>query len=158
MNNKHQTLWAMLADANIVQGQAPELATLPTPWYVKCLLAVSGWLGAIFLLGFAFFALSAVIESPIASFVTSLPLLLIAYFILKTPNNEFFEHLALALSLSAQALFVRSVIEWESTSLIWLSVGLFQAFLVFIMSSFLHRVFSTMFAVWAFSTCLFTSQ
>ncbi len=76
----------------------------------------------------------------------SLPLLLIAHKILSAPNNEFYEHLALAISLSGQALFVRSVIEWESSALVWLIVAVSQVLLAYYMPSFLHRVFSTLFA------------
>ena len=154
MTGKTSTLWIKLEEADLVQGEAPKITSINSPWYIKVLLAVSGWLGAIFLLGFLFGAFASFLESPAASFFMSIPLLLIAHRILGTPNNEFYEHLALAISLSAQALFVRSVIEWESTGLIWFTVGIFQVLLAYFMPSFLHRVFSTIFAAISFAVSL----
>ncbi|NQY87650.1 MAG: DUF4401 domain-containing protein [Colwellia sp.] len=147
-------LWAKLKEADLVQGETPKTDPVNSPWYIKMLLAISGWLGAIFLLGFFFSAFSSLLEKPIASFFISLPLLLIAYSLLRAPNNEFYEHLALAISLSGQALLVRSVIEWESSALIWLTVAVSQVLLAYLMPSFLHRVFSTLFAALSFAASL----
>lgn len=147
-------LWVKLEKAGLVQGEIPKIDSVNSPWYIKMLLATSGWLGAIFLLGFLFSAFSSLLEEPIASFFMSLPLLLIAHKILRAPNNEFYEHFALAISLSGQALFVRSVIEWDSFELVWFTVGVFQVLLAYFMPSFLHRVFSTLFAVLSFAASL----
>jgi len=45
-------LWDLLKDENLVEGELPVIKEIDSPWYVKVLLAASGWLAAVFLLGF----------------------------------------------------------------------------------------------------------
>jgi hypothetical protein len=147
-------LWMKLEKNDLVQGDMPAMDLVKSPWYIKMLLAISGWLGAIFLLGFFVAVFSVLLGVSTVSFFMSLPLLLIGYYILRAPNNEFYEHLGLAISLAGQMLFVVSIIEWESAELIWLTVGIFQLILTYIMPSFLHRISSSFFAVLSSSASL----
>ncbi len=146
MTTSINLFWEKLQQANLVQGTNPKQDALHSPWFVKLLLAISGWLGAIFLLGFILLAVHSLLEEPITAFTMSLPLFATAYLILRAPNNEFYEHLALALSLAGQGLFVLSIFEWDAVELIWLCVGMLQALLVYFIPSFLHRIFSTIIA------------
>jgi len=150
------SLWQKLERADLIEGNAPALYPMNSPWYVKTLLAVSGWLGAIFLLGFIFVLFSSFLEDSSSAFFLSLPLFAGAYCILKIPKNEFYEHLALAMSLAGQALFLWSLIELQYAPLVWLMFGIVQLVLAYFMASFLHRVFSIVFAVLAFEVS-FTS-
>ncbi|MCJ8318793.1 MAG: DUF4401 domain-containing protein [Colwellia sp.] len=150
MSNKINVFWQRLLEADLVQGNSPSHESMDSPWYVKMLLAISGWLGAIFLLIFFFIAFNSILEAPIVLFLISLPLFFIAHRILLTPKNEFYQHLALALSLVGQAVFIFSIFEWQSPELICLVVALLQLLLICFMPSFLHRVFSTVIAIGAF--------
>ncbi len=147
-------LWMKLEQANLVQGDMPNMDLVKSPWYIKMLLAISGWLGAIFLLGFFIVVFSVLLGVSAVSFFMSLPLFIIAYYILRAPNNEFYEHLGLALSLAGQVLLVVSILEWNSPELIWLTVGGFQLLLTYFMPSFLHRIASSLFAVMSFAASL----
>ncbi|MCP4342869.1 MAG: DUF4401 domain-containing protein, partial [Desulfobulbaceae bacterium] len=76
-----------------------------------------------------------------------------AFFVLRTPQNEFVEHLALALSLAGQALAVYAIFQFstvsENTAL--LLVTLLQVMLALAMHNYIHRVFSSFFAAFSFS-------
>jgi hypothetical protein len=133
MTTSMAIFWEKLQQVNLVQGKNPTHDTVHSPWFIKLLLAISGWLGAIFLLGFILLAVHSLLEEPITAFMLSIPLFISAYLILRAPNNEFYEHLALALSLAGQGLFVLSIFEWDSVELIWLSVGILQALLTYFM-------------------------
>ncbi len=147
MTTSMAKFWEKLQQADLVQSEKPKKDTIDSPWFVKLLLAISGWLGAIFLLGFLLLALHSLLEEPTMAFILSIPLFISAYLILRAPNNEFYEHLALALSLAGQGLFVLAIFEWDSVELIWLSVAILQALLTYFMPSFLHRIFSTIIAI-----------
>lgn len=147
MTTKMNAFWDKLSDANLVQGDHPSSASLNSPWYVQLLLAISGWLGAIFLFVFSALILHPLLEEPIALFLMSLPLLFIAHRILLTPKNEFYQHMALAISLVGQALLIVSIVEWQSPELIYLVVAVLQLALIYFMPSLLHRIFSTVIAI-----------
>lgn len=157
MTQKQNILWALLTKAEIVEGDRPRSQNINSPWYIKSLLAISGWLGALFLLGFIILAFNSFLEEQAACFVISILLFASAYAVLRTPKNEFFEHLALALSLAGQALFcwALSINSFDINS--WLTIALVQVILVYFMPSFLHRLFSTLFAITAFEMALISS-
>ena len=52
-----QQLWQQLQQQGLVTGDMPPLSNVNSPWYVRVMLGVAGWIGALFLLGFvgAFF-------------------------------------------------------------------------------------------------------
>ncbi len=151
MSQQAKQLWATLVQAGVVEGQTPELPKLDSPWFVKLLLAFSGWLAAIFLLGFVSLGIQFLMESSTASFITGSVMIVGAFSILRMPKNEFFEHLALAVSLAGQALIVMAIfdISTNSESMIWILISLLQIMLVIIMPNFIHRVFSSFFATYA---------
>lgn len=124
------------------------------PWYIKSMLALSGWLGALFIMAMFFFAFSSLLDSEVTCLLMSLLMLVIANRVLSSPSNEFVEHLALALSIAAQALFVVAVIPLDHDELILLVLALFQATLVVVMPSMMHRVWSTLCCCFALEAVL----
>lgn len=155
MSNSKNQLWQQLHDKHLVQGTLPQTAS-SSPWYIKVLLGFSGWIGALFILLFVFTAFGALADSPIACLFTSLPLFAISYVVLSKPNNEFFEHVALAISLAAQGLVVFALSQWLPRETIWLACAVLQWILAVLMPSFLHRVFSTVIASLSMSVYLMT--
>jgi hypothetical protein len=99
-------LWAKLRRAGVVQGPPHEPEAPAPPWYVKALLAFSGWLAAIFLFGFVAVGFHFIAESALASLISGGVLIAAAYGLLRAGNNPFVEHLALAVSLAGQAWVV----------------------------------------------------
>ena len=154
MTIKTSELWLKLEEKGIIQADDAKHIAVISPWYIKVLLAISGWLGALFLLCFVFIALFWFIESLVASLFVSVVLIFIAYRILLRPNNEFYEHLGLAISISGQVLFIRVISDWESSLMISLTLAIFQGLLTYFMPSFLHRFFSTIFTAGALAASL----
>ncbi len=79
-----------------------------------------------------------------------------AYAVLRIPKNEFFEHLALAMSIAGQALAVWAFYEMLGThgTLLWAMVALLQVLLAVIMPNYVHRVWSSYAAAITFAMTL----
>lgn len=156
MSQRNEELWVILREASLVEGSAPEVSNIESPWYVKTLLAFSGWLAALFLLGFIGVGFAFIIESSAASVVAGSVMIAGAYAMLRMPKNEFFEHIALAASLAGQALIIFSIfkITDRNDEVAWLLVALLQSSLAVVIPSFVHRVFSSAVAAYAFSAAL----
>ncbi|MCW8932292.1 MAG: DUF4401 domain-containing protein [Gammaproteobacteria bacterium] len=152
MSRQAEQLWSLLKDANLVKGEIPETPTIDSPWYVKVILAFSGWLAAVFLLGFIAVGLTVIIENSGASIIVGGLMVAAAYKLLQQPKNEFFEHLALAASLAGQCLFIWGVFESvRNHQTIWFTVAVIQLPLAIFMPNYVHRVFSAFFAAFSFS-------
>lgn len=156
MSRQSEQLWATLLQAGLVQGPAPEAGKLESPWYVKGLLAFSGWLAALSLLGFIGVAFQFIIKSGAASLITGAAMIGGAFAILRIPKNEFFEHLGLAVSLAGQALVVWGIFDTtkHNDELAWMLIALLQVPLAVVIPNFVHRVFSSFLAAFAFSMAL----
>jgi len=151
-------IWEILLREGLVEGDAPEATGSDSPWYVKALLGFSGWLAAIFLFGFVGIGFQFIVESSIASLVTGSLMISGAYAILRIPKNEFIEHLALAVSLTGQALLVWAIFEFveQKDDIAWVIIALVQAFLAVVIPNFLHRVFSSSFSAVSLFMALFS--
>lgn len=160
MSRPGEPLWETLLQAGLVQGAAPATDTIESPWYVKAILAFSGWLAAIFLLGFVGVGFQFIMESGLASLITGGVMIGAAYAVLRIPKNEFFEHLALAMSIAGQALAVWAFYEILDThgALLWALVALLEVLLAVIMPNDVHRVLSSYAAAIAFSMTLASLQ
>lgn len=156
MSRQFEQVWTMLLQASLVQGPAPATDESESPWYVKVLLAFSGWLAALFLLGFIGVGFEFVIKSSFASLITGGLMIAGAFVILRMPRNEFFEHLALAVSLAGQALVMWAIIDMTKSSdeMTWTLVALLEVTLAVVMPNFVHRVLSSFIAAYAFSEAL----
>ena len=155
MNQPSKTIWDTLQQAGLVQGDAPTTESLDSPWYVKVLLAFSGWLASLFLLGFIGVGFEAIFRSHVASAITGSLMIAGAYAILRIPKNEFFEHVALAVSLAGQALITWSLFDSLNDKVAWIFVALLQVVLAIVMPNFVHRVFSSFIAAFSFSSFLY---
>jgi len=156
MSRQSEQIWTALLEADVVQGMAPETGELESPWYVKVLLAFSGWLAALFLLGFIGVGFGFVFRHSTAAFITGGMMIGTAFAILRIPKNEFVEHLALAASMAGQALVVYAIFENfnHNEKIAWLLVALLQMPLALFMPNFVHRVFSSFVATFALSITL----
>ena len=148
MSRQSGQVWATLVQAGLVQGPAPATENLESPWYVKALLAFSGWLAAVFMLGFISMGLGFVLDSSLASFITGGLMIGGAFGILRLPGNEFVEHLALATSLAGQVLVLFALYNTTAPDgqIFWLLATLLETALVIVMPNFVHRAFSSFFA------------
>lgn len=145
MNHNINELKARLSQAGITLIEPTTVMPLQAPWFVRGLQAFSGWLAALFLLGFIATGLVFVVESPAASMGVGLAMVGAAFALLRMARGDVLEHMALAVSLAGQLLIAWGIVElWElSNSLWWLLFGL-QAMLALVMPSRVHRSFSAL--------------
>jgi len=150
--------WKTLADAQLVSGEQPKSFEIGSPWYIKILLAFSGWLAAIFILGLLFSVFSRFSNNTPLLITFGCSFIVIAYFLLRIKASEFFEHLAFALSIAGMVLLTISIdnlITYNEEALMWLIIAVVQLFLTFIMPNFVHRVLSSFASAVSFAGALF---
>ena len=145
MNRQNENVWQTLQHAGVVVGEQPELDTLDSPWYIKSLLAISGWLASLFLLGFLGVGFEMLFRNATSSFIVGSMLIAGAFVLLKRPKNEFYEHVALAVSLAGQVLIAWTIFDNSNEESAWFLACVFQFILTLVMPNFIHRVFSSFF-------------
>ncbi|SFK39903.1 DUF4401 domain-containing protein [Methylophaga sulfidovorans] len=145
--SQQDNVWTTLKRADLVVGDKPEKLTADTPWYIKTLLAVAGWLASLFILAFLGLMYNQLLESVAADIILGSGMIFLAYQLLLKQHSDFVEHLGLAISLAGQALFIFGIIEWQSTTYLasWLAVLCLNVGLVILMPHFVHRVISAFF-------------
>ncbi len=148
--------WALLLEQGIVQGEQPENEVLGSPWYVKALLAFSGWLAAIFILGFIGAAFQFVFYNPFVAGILGVMMVAGAFVLLRIPANEFVEHLGLATSMAGQALIIWAIFDLANHNEIvaWLLLTMLEVALVALMPNFVHSVVSAFVAAIALTMAL----
>ena len=144
-------IWQILYEAKLTQGNEPSQKDLNSPWYVKTLLAFTGWLAALFVLGFLATALHGLLDNKIALMIFGIFMIGLAYTIFKKEVNDFVEHLGLAISVAGQILIYIAMVELlrESSLSLWLTLMLFQVFLALNIPHYIHRFFSAFIATYA---------
>ncbi|MCE8004002.1 DUF4401 domain-containing protein [Billgrantia ethanolica] len=149
-----RSLEQKLIESGIVISQVDGAAPIETPWFVRAIQAFSGWLAALFLLGFIGMGAVFLLDSSVASATLGLVLIGGAYALLRQAHSDFLEHLALAASLAGQMLVawalasvLGSALGWDSAGL-WWALLVLQVVLALVMPSLTHRTFS------AFAACL----
>jgi uncharacterized membrane protein len=146
------TLWARLRDAALVEGDVPPAKAPQAPWFVRAMLGIAGWIGAIFLLGFVGAFMAALIESPTASLVVGAIVCAGAVLLFRWGrNNDFLDQFAFATSLAGQALILAGLFlslekqsgdPMDEIALVAILMAGIQAILFFLAPDFLHRVWT----------------
>ncbi len=156
MSSQSESLWTTLHKSGLVQGAAPEAGELESPWYVKVLLAFSGWLAALLLLGFIGMGFQSILRNSTAALFVGAMMIAGAYAVLRLPKNEFVEHLALAASLAGQALVAFAIFRLlkVNDTMAWVWIAILQILLAIVMPNFVHRVFSSFIAAFSFFMAL----
>lgn len=159
LREKRTLLWNELTSQGFVSGELPVHEDIESPWYVRVLIGISGWLAAAFMLGFIGAAFNFLFENKTAGMIVGVIMIFVAYkMLLKKSESDFVSQFALAVSFAGQALFVVSLdlFQWftPSDALNWVVVGLLQAVLAWLMPNSIHRVWSTFAAVIAVNIAL----
>jgi hypothetical protein len=140
-----RALWTRLRDASLVDGEMPQPAAR-SPWFVRVMLGVAGWIGATFLLGGLSFAIFQALDH--AAFAFGLGVVLCAGAVAlfrASPEGDFSGQFGLAVSLAGQALMVYALMRWFGHSFrgAALAVALQQALLFVLVPNFVHRVWAS---------------
>jgi len=142
-------LWGRLTAAGLVKGELPDTSGSPSPWYVRLMLGVAGWIGAIFLLLFVGAGLAFVFRNEAAAMVVGLMCCAGAYAIFAVGSrSELARQFGLAVSLAGQVMFLYGLHEgagFDSESpVFFVTVAVFEAALAFVLANFVHRVWSAL--------------
>lgn len=150
-------LWSRLQQQSLVDGDLPPVDAATSPWYVRVMLGVAGWIGALFLLGFVGVGFSFVMKSTAAALIVGALGCVAAYAIFRAArDNDFALQFGLAVSLAAQAIFISGLLNGfrQETPILYLLIVLFEATLALLVPNFIHRVLTSAAAAFALSYAL----
>ena len=151
------TLWELLFTHQLVSGEMPPIKAVDSPWYVRAILGIAGWIAASFLLLFFAVGFEFLYENHSAGLLVSLLMMGGAWALLHYLKfNDFSEQFAFALSFAGQTLFVISsgIFENLSAGVPFLYVALMEVVLVIVIDNTTHRVWSSLAAILACSIYL----
>ena len=141
------SLWEQLRRAALVEGAAPVETPIDTPWYIRTMLGVAGWIGAIFLLAFVGAAFSVVMKSAASAVFVGALLCAGAVALYRfRPKGDFINQFAFAVSLAGQALVCIGLGQLLSSQIavIALPIVVLEVALFLLIPTLLHRVWSVM--------------
>lgn len=145
-------LWGRLRSAGLVAGEMP--ARSASPWFIRAMLGIAGWIGALFILGFIGAAFDMVMRSAGAAAVAALLCSAGAFVIFRLAGKgDFLAQFGLAIGFAAQILFGMAIFQWFQADdvLAWLVFAGVEAVLSWLMPNFIHRVCTTFVGVIALS-------
>jgi len=154
MTNERMQLWQRLLEHGVVSEAIPAEEIGGSPWYVKFLLGLGGWVAAIFMFGFIVLSLELVINDTAIAALLGLVMMAIAYKLLSLKGeHEFVGQLLLATSFAGQGLLVFSLLDNTSfrNTTIWFAIAILQSALAWFMPNSFHRVWSAFAAATALS-------
>lgn len=137
----------------LVHGDLPQGSS--TPWFIRLMLGIVGWIGSFFLLGFIGAGFEIVMRSSFAATIVAIACCGGAYAIFKLASKgDFASQFALATGIVGQILFGVAIFkEFNAgeSSIGYLLFFIIEAALTIIMPNFMHRIFTTLGAVGALS-------
>ena len=141
-------LWRRLSDAGVVQGDPPPADAAASPWYIRTMLGIAGWIGALFLLAFIGAALASVFDSSGAALVVGAFCCGAAYLIFsKLGRNDVAMQFGLAVSLAGQVMIIFGLgdaLERSAEGVPFLlAVAILEGVLAFVLDNYVHRVLCT---------------
>jgi hypothetical protein len=153
-----QQLWQQLQQQGLVIGDMPAASEVNTPWYVRVMLGVAGWIGALFLLGFVGVGFFEVIKSASASIVVGLMACAAAYLIFRwLENSDFGAQFGLAVSMAGQGLVMFGLFNafgWGAV-MSGFMIFAFQGLLALLIPNAIHRALTSWSAMLALTFALF---
>jgi hypothetical protein len=139
-------LWARLSVEKLVEGERPEHHRPASPWYVRAMLGIAGWIAAAFLLMFVGAAFAFIMREAAYAALLGAACCAAAYGLFRAfDGNDFAEQFALVVSLVGQVLIVigiGDVLNMRDPAL-YLSVAAAEGLLALLIPNFLHRVLAT---------------
>ena len=138
-------LWSVLQQAALVEGAMPEDGEKRTPWFVRVMLGVAGWIGALFLVGFvAMLMASSFREAGAVWVIGAMACGAAAVLFRANQHGDFASQFGLAVAIAGQLLMTYGVAEGLEPSFTATSflVALQQALLFVVMPNFVHRVWA----------------
>lgn len=142
-----QSLWQRLQAGGLVEGDAPAVEGAESPWFVRVMLGVAGWIGSLFLLAFVGAGFAFVMKSAIAALVTGALVSGGAYAIFRAKQeSDFFSQFGLAVGLAGQMMLLIGLFElFEGNErFVYGATFVIEALLAFVMPNFIYRVLASL--------------
>jgi hypothetical protein len=139
-----EALWRRLRAASLVDGDMPVVEAGP-PWFVRLMLGIAGWLGAIFLLAFVGIGFAALMRSATAGIAAGAAVCTAAVFLFRLgARGDLVGQFTFAVSLAGQGLVLVGLGNAfaRSDGFPALCFALLQAVLFALAPNFLHRVWT----------------
>lgn len=137
-------LWEKLQLADLVSGELPEQQG--TPWYVRAMLGVVGWIGALFMLGFVGLLFSSALENPVVAALIGSVCCGVACAAHRSPGKgDLVGQFALALGFVGQALLLFAIFDAfkDIKFICYFLAFCLELALTLVMPNFIQRVFTT---------------
>ncbi|GAB4358804.1 MAG: DUF4401 domain-containing protein [Gammaproteobacteria bacterium] len=156
MTRNIEALWDRLVRAGVATGAFPAGTEVQPPWYVRVMLGVSGWIAALFLLGFVAIGLEFIIDSATASVFVGALALAAAFVLFRLASNDFYQQFALAVSFAGQGLVLFGLFDaigWRGSG-VWWAAALLQIVVAVVMPNFVQRLVAAFVAAYALSVAM----
>lgn len=152
-----QDLWQRLQDGGLVAGDLPPEERGDSPWYVRVMLGVAGWIGSLFLLGFVGAGFAFVMKQAIAALLVGALVSGGAYALFRTRSeSDFFTQFGLAVGLAGQMMVIYGLfkLSGRNESLVYTLIFITEGVLTLLMPNFIYRVLSSLAAALALTFAL----
>ena len=139
-------LWGRLQAEGLVDGEMPAPDKVTSPWYVRVILGIAGWIAAIFLLMFVGAAFAFIMENAAPAIILGGACCGGAFFLFRQfDDNDFVEQFALVVSLVGQALIAFGLGEFLriEDAPFYVALAIVEGGLAILIPNFLHRVLTT---------------
>lgn len=139
-------LWDRLAGEGLAEGARPEAERSESPWFVRVMLGIAGWIAAFFLLGFVGVGFAFIIEDPAFAAVAGAACCAAAFALFRIAGgNDFAGQFGLAVSLVGQVLIaigLADVVRMDDPAF-YLILAAVEAGLAATVPDFLHRTLAS---------------
>lgn len=156
-----EALWTRLQADGLVEGERPAADKIVSPWYVRAMLGIAGWIGAFFLVLFVGVGFAALMNDGASMIGLGGLCCGGAWFVFsKFDGNDFAEQFALVISLVGQMLICvgLAVFVKPEQAAYYLLLAAVEAGLAFLIPNFLHRVLATSGAAVATALAIYLLQ
>lgn len=139
-------VWDRLSAEGLVEGERPEPERSASPWFVRVMLGIAGWIGALFLITFLGTGFAVILKNAAFAAIVGAACCAAAFALFRIAGgNDFGEQFGLAVSLVGQVLIaigLADVMRVEDPAF-FLLLAAVEAGLALATANFLHRVLAT---------------
>lgn len=139
-------LWERLSADGLVEGDPPEPDKKGSPWFVRVMLGIAGWIGALFLIAFVGAAFAFILDDAGFASIAGAACCAAAFTLFRAfDGNDFAEQFGLAISLVGQMLIAVGLAQYlkPDEPPLYFAVAGVEVALALAVPNFLHRVLAS---------------